>query len=150
MRRTKEKAVDFASRHSRQGEEPITAYCDAEELIADPKVTAVYIASPPGTHLDLAMKVLKSGKPCYVEKPLARNATESKHIVDAFEACSVPLFVAYYRRGQPRFQKAKEIVASGVLGDVRRRMCGWFRAMLPSVPFSFINTPGVVDSRGHC
>ena len=69
----------------------------ADELIADPNVTAVYVASPPGSHLELAMKVLAAGKPCYVEKPLARNATESRAIADAFAKANVPLFVAYYR-----------------------------------------------------
>lgn len=119
MRRTPGAADDFARRHSINSlDQQITPYDDADELISDENVDAVYIASPPGSHKDLAMRVLAAKKPCYVEKPLARNATESKEIVDAFKAAGVPLYVAYYRRAQPRFLKAREIVASGVLGQV--------------------------------
>lgn len=73
MRRNLVKAQDFAERHSVEGCPPIKAFGNASELIADPEVTAVYIAAPPGAHYDLAMKVLSVGKPCYIEKPLART-----------------------------------------------------------------------------
>jgi predicted dehydrogenase len=46
-----------------------------EELIDDPEVDAVYIATPPGHHLEYALRVAAAGKPCYVEKPMARNAS---------------------------------------------------------------------------
>ena len=49
-------------------------------------------------------------RPVYIEKPLARNLEESQRIADAFAAAGVPLYVAYYRRGQPRFIKCKEII----------------------------------------
>lgn len=52
-------------------------------------------------------KVAAARKPCYVEKPLARTAAESREIAEAFESAGVPLFVAYYRRGQQKFRKAK-------------------------------------------
>ena len=113
MRRTAEKARDFAERHG------VPAwYSNADELLADPNVNAVYVATPPGSHLDIARKCLKAGKPTYMEKPLARNLAETLEIVEAFEKAKVPLFSAYYRRGQEKFIKAREIVQSGMLGEV--------------------------------
>jgi predicted dehydrogenase len=116
MRRDRERAEDFARRHG----VPVF-YDDANRLIADPNVTAVYIASPPGSHGELALKVAAAGKPAYVEKPMARTHAECRSMVDAFGQAKVPLFVAYYRRALPRFLKAKEIVDSGRLGQLRDR-----------------------------
>jgi 1,5-anhydro-D-fructose reductase (1,5-anhydro-D-mannitol-forming) len=115
MRRDRARAEDFARRHR------VPAwYDDADRLIADPRVDAVYIASPPGSHRDLALRVAKAGKPAYVEKPMARNHGECKQMVDAFAVAKLPLFVAYYRRRLPRFLKVKELLDGQVLGKVRR------------------------------
>jgi predicted dehydrogenase len=81
-------------------------------------VDAVYIATPPGSHELYAAKVLAAGKPCYVEKPMSRNAAEGRRMVEGFRAKGVPLFVAYYRRALPRFLKVKELVDTGVLGRI--------------------------------
>jgi predicted dehydrogenase len=113
MRRTPELAADYAQRH---GVPRWTA--DANELIRDSGVDAVYIATPPGSHAELALRVAAAGKPAYVEKPLARNAAESEKIIAAFCAARQPLFVAYYRRALPYFREAKSLLDSGVLGKV--------------------------------
>eukprot|EP00658_Telonema_sp_P-2_P048414 TRINITY_DN36830_c0_g3_i1.p1 TRINITY_DN36830_c0_g3~~TRINITY_DN36830_c0_g3_i1.p1 ORF type:complete len:230 (-),score=53.17 TRINITY_DN36830_c0_g3_i1:99-788(-) len=105
MRRSLDMAQDFADRHGVP-----KAYGTVEELLADPEVNAVYIATPPSSHLELAQQVAAAGKPCYLEKPMARNLSESTAIARAFEEAGVPLFVAYYRRGQARFQQARRIV----------------------------------------
>jgi 1,5-anhydro-D-fructose reductase (1,5-anhydro-D-mannitol-forming) len=113
MRRDRRLAEDFARRHA------VPAFYDrAEELIADPRVDAVYIAAPPGSHLELALLVAAAGKPAYVEKPMARTHAECQLLVEAFARAEQPLFVAYYRRALPRFLKAKAIVDSGVLGQI--------------------------------
>lgn len=114
MRRDGRLAEDFARRH-----QVPAFYDDADRLIADPNVDAVYIASPPGSHLELALKVAAAGKPAYVEKPMARSHEECLDMVEAFELARQPLFVAYYRRALPRFLKAKEIVDGGRLGQIR-------------------------------
>ena len=115
MRRDRTRAEDFARRHG------VPAwYDDADRLIADPRVDAVYIASPPGSHLELSLRVAKAGKPAYVEKPMARNHAECKQMLAAFAAAKMPLFVAYYRRRLPRFLKAKELLDGQLLGTVRR------------------------------
>ena len=79
-------------------------YDDAAALIADPEVDAVYVATPPGAHEELALAVCAAGKPGYVEKPMARNHAECRRMIEAFAAAGVPLFVAYYRRALPRFR----------------------------------------------
>jgi len=91
---------------------------DALEMIREPGVDAVYIATPPGAHAEYALQVAAAGKPAYVEKPLARCAPECERIIAAFRAAQQPLFVAYYRRALPYFLEAQALLASGVLGRV--------------------------------
>lgn len=111
MRRNGEKAADYARRHGVP-----RWYDDAQALIDDPEVDAVYIATPPGSHCDYALRVAAAGKPCYVEKPMARNASECWRMVEAFESRGLLLFVAYYRRALPAFVKARSLLAEGAIG----------------------------------
>lgn len=113
MRRDGRLAEDYARRH---GVPRWTT--DAAALIDDPNVDAVYVATPVGSHLEYALKVCAARKPCYVEKPMARNSTEATAMVTAFKAAGLPLFVAYYRRGLPRFLKVRELVANGAVGKL--------------------------------
>jgi len=113
MRRDEARAADFARRHG------VPRFStDADAVIRDPEVDAVYVATPPGSHLEYALRVAEAGKPCYVEKPMARSAAECRQMLDAFTRARQPLFVAYYRRGLPRFLKVKELLGSGVLGHL--------------------------------
>ena len=66
MRRDIDKARDFAARHGVG-----RVHATADDLIADPGVDAVYIATPPSSHCDLALSVARARKPCLVEKPMA-------------------------------------------------------------------------------
>jgi predicted dehydrogenase len=111
MRRDPRLAEDFARRHGVP-----RFYDDADALIADPEVDAVYVATPPGTHLEHALRACRAGKPAYVEKPMARNHAECLEMVRAFEEARLPLFVAYYRRALPKFRAVHELLASGRLG----------------------------------
>lgn len=113
MRRDAAKAEDFAQRHG-----VATWYANADELIADPRVNIVYIATPPGSHAEYALRVAAAGKACYLEKPMARTHGECRQINSAFAARRLPLFVAYYRRGMPRFLKAKALIDSGEIGAI--------------------------------
>ncbi len=113
MRRDLAKAEDYARRH---GVRSFTD--DAARVIEASDVDAVYVATPPGAHLEYALRVAAAGKPCYVEKPMARSATECRRMAAAFEAAGQPLFVAYYRRALPRFLKLKALIDSGELGRV--------------------------------
>jgi 1,5-anhydro-D-fructose reductase (1,5-anhydro-D-mannitol-forming) len=113
MRRDGAKAADYAHRHGVP-----RSYDNADALLADPEVDAVYIATPPDSHADYALKVAAAGKPAYVEKPMARNTPECDRMLEAFAAARLPLFVAYYRRRMPRFLKVEEIILSGALGQI--------------------------------
>lgn len=113
MRRTASLAEDYARRH-----EVPKWYDEAEMLIDDPQIDAVYVATPPSSHEPYALKVCEAGKPVYVEKPMARNSTECENMLRAFREADVKLFVAYYRRALPRFLKAKELVENGALGQI--------------------------------
>ncbi len=85
-------------------------YTDAQELIDDPDVNAIYIATPPSSHATYAIMAMKSGKPVYVEKPLAANYEDCARINRISRETGVPCFVAYYRRYLPYFNKVKELL----------------------------------------
>ena len=111
MRRDRVKAEDFANRHSIP-----RVHSQADALIDDPEVDAVYVATPPSSHCDLALRVAAAGKPCLVEKPMAVSHQECVRMLEAFRSAGVPLWVAYYRRALPRFLKVRELLDSGVIG----------------------------------
>ncbi len=111
--RTPEKAEDFAARHGIP-----TVHKDPFEVIHNPEVDIVYIATPPGSHMEYALEIIKAGKPLYIEKPMARTAEECRIINEAAEKAGLPVFVAYYRRGLDYFKKVKSIVDSGTLGKI--------------------------------
>jgi predicted dehydrogenase len=114
MRRDLALAEDYAKRHQ------VAKYSNnAEELINDAEIDAIYIATPPDSHKHYALLVAKAGKPCCIEKPLAPSYQESLAIEQAFKKANLPLFVAYYRRSLPRFNKVKSLPESAAIGQIR-------------------------------
>lgn len=114
MRRSADKAKDFANRHD------VPKWFDnANDLINDPEVNAIYIATPPSSHEEYTLKAAAAGKPVYVEKPMARTHEECISMVNACKRANVPLFVAFYRRALPNILKVKEIIDNGIIGDIR-------------------------------
>ena len=111
MRRSADKVADYASRHNVP-----KWYTNASELINDPEVDAVYIATPPDSHASYTIEAMQAGKPVYVEKPMARHYTECQEMLETSKQTGVPLWVAYYRRTLPAFLKAKEFVEAGAIG----------------------------------
>jgi predicted dehydrogenase len=114
MRRNAEKAKGYAQRH-RVGK----WYNDADDLINDPEVNAIYVATPPLNHEEYAIKAMKAGKPVYVEKPMAINADSAEQIEKFAKEKGVKITVAHYRRQQPLFLKVKELLQQKAIGDVR-------------------------------
>lgn len=114
MRRDANLAKDYAIRHNVP-----KWYSKVDELIADPEVNAIYIATPPDVHLAYAEKAMRAGKATYVEKPMARNAKECDEMNRISQETGTPLFVAYYRRALPYFVKLKQLVDHKVIGDIR-------------------------------
>ena len=112
-RRQADKAEDFAKRHG------VPRWSgNVLEIINDPEVDIVYVATPPGSHLEIAKQVAAAGKPCYVEKPMARTFAECDAMNRAFAEAGQKLFVAYYRRRLPRFVAIKEWLDEGKLGQI--------------------------------
>ncbi len=114
MRRNGDLAEDYAIRHGVP-----KWYTNAEELIHDNDVDAVYIATPPSSHKEYTLLAARAGKPVYVEKPMALNHSECKEMIEVCREHGVPLFVAFYRRAMPALLQVKELVDSGVIGKVR-------------------------------
>lgn len=111
MRRNSRLAADYAQRHGVP-----RWHDDARALVNDPEVDAVYVATPPGVHLEGARLAAAAGKPVYVEKPMARHTPECDAMIAACAEAGQKLFVAYYRRALPRFLKVQEILREGKLG----------------------------------
>lgn len=114
MRRNSDKAKDFAKRHG-----VAKWYNNPDDLLNDPEVNAIYIATPPDTHAEYTLKAAAVGKPVYVEKPMARSHQECLSMVEACKKANVPLYVAFYRRTLPNILKVKELIDSGSIGDIR-------------------------------
>lgn len=114
MRRNAALAEDYARRHGVS-----RWYGQAEELIADPEVDAVYVATPPSSHMEYTLAAARAGKPVYVEKPMAMNTAECTRMQEVCREAGVPLYVAFYRRGLPRFQQVKKWLDDGAIGEVR-------------------------------
>lgn len=114
MRRNASKAADYAQRHNVP-----RWYSDAGELINDPEVNAVYVATPPSTHALYAKMAIEAGKPVYIEKPMCRTYRECEEVNRLASEKNVKIFVAYYRRYLPGFLKVKEMVENAEIGGIR-------------------------------
>lgn len=114
MRRNAEKARDYAQRHHVP-----RWYSDANSLINDPDINAIYVATPPSSHEEYTIAALKAGKPVYVEKPMSVNAGSAANMAKVAGETKQKLTVAHYRRAQPLFQKIKRLVSEKAIGDIR-------------------------------
>ncbi|MEM8928595.1 MAG: Gfo/Idh/MocA family oxidoreductase [Bacteroidota bacterium] len=113
-RRDGEKARDYAKRHK------VPQWTtDPSEVIDHPDIDAVYIATPPDTHMLYGIQVAKAGKPCCIEKPMSPCYADSLEVYNAFADRKLPLFIAYYRRSLPRFNQLKQWLDEGRIGEVR-------------------------------
>jgi predicted dehydrogenase len=113
MRRDGDKARDYAIRHNIP-----YWYSHADEIINHPEINSIYIATPPSSHKDYAIRAMQMGKAVYVEKPMAAQYTDCLTMHKAALETGQPLYIAYYRRYLPYFIKIKEILDSGILGSI--------------------------------
>jgi len=114
MRRDAAKAEDYAKRHG-VGK----FYTEANDLINDTEVNAVYIATPPSSHEQYTEMALKAGKPVYVEKPVSMNAASVEKMIRAKKNYSGKVSVAHYRRSLSLFIKIKELLRVSAIGKVK-------------------------------
>ena len=111
--RSLEKATNFALEFP-----GCTPYGSYEELVADPMIDAVYVATPHPHHAANTILALNAGKPVLCEKPFAVNATQVRAMGAASIDNDVALLEAMWTRFLPHIAKVRELVASGVIGEV--------------------------------
>lgn len=140
MRRNAAKAEDYAKRH-----QVPKWYDDASRLINDPGINAIYVATPPSTHEEYAIAALSAGKPVYVEKPMTMNAASAEKMAKAVKETNGKLVVAHYRRGQPLFQKIKQLINDKVIGDTRFARLSLYKKSLTSQDMAVEKTAWRID-----
>ncbi|MCR5105843.1 MAG: Gfo/Idh/MocA family oxidoreductase [Eubacterium sp.] len=109
-----DRAIAFGTDHNIK-----TCYGSYDELLADPEVELVYIATVNSTHAELARKCIDAGKPCLVEKPFSYNAQTCKEIMDYATEKKVFCGEAMWLRYLPMMRLVSEILGKGIIGDVR-------------------------------
>lgn len=112
--RTREKAEAFAAEHNIGN-----AYGSYEEMVCDPAVDLVYIATPHSHHYDHAMLALKHGKPVLVEKAFTANARQAEKLIETAKSKGLFITEAIWTRYMPLSHKVREIMESGIIGEPR-------------------------------
>jgi len=114
MRRDAQRAQDFAQRH-----QVPEWYDDAEALLKHPEIDDIYVATPPATHREYAVRALQAGKDVYLEKPMAISMEECHHIAEAVKQTGRKLVLAHYRRALPAFMKVRQLLKEQVVGAIK-------------------------------
>jgi predicted dehydrogenase len=91
---------------------------ELDEMLADPELDAVCVATHVPSHAPVARRVLAAGKHCFVEKPLAQSLDEAEEIVEAAQEAGRTLMVGHLLEYHPGLEKLKQIADSGELGDI--------------------------------
>jgi D-xylose 1-dehydrogenase (NADP+, D-xylono-1,5-lactone-forming) len=94
-------------------------YTDYDELLADPKVEAIYISLPNSLHIEWSIKAMRAGKHVLCEKPAAMNVAELKEAIAVANETGLIFMEASWNRWHPRTLRLKEIVDSGLIGEVK-------------------------------
>ena len=97
----------------------VEATHDLRQLLDDPEVEAIAVATPPAMHLEVAMAAIEAGKHVLVEKPLASSYAEGRALVDAAEEHGVVLMCDHTYCYTPAVQRIRELLHSGVLGELQ-------------------------------
>ena len=128
MRRNAEKAADFAKRHNIG-----KWYDDGSKLINDEEINAIYVATPPSSHITYAIESLKKGHNVYVEKPVTLNSTEARQLSHIVKQSGKKLSVAHYRRAMAMFLHIKELIENGTIGEVRTVQMRLLQSAVPEL-----------------
>ena len=96
-----------------------TVHADPSALIEDPEVDVVYVSTPHPLHHAQALEAVAAGKHVLIEKPIAMSAAEAREITDAGRAAGVLVQEAMWTRYLPQSDIIRQVLADGLLGDVR-------------------------------
>ncbi len=119
-----------------------TAHGSYEDLVADPLVDVVYIATPHPFHHANALLALNAGKHVLVEKPFTMNAREAQDIVDLAESEGLVALEAMWTRFLPHMIRIREVIAAGTIGEVRKVVASHNQS-LPKDPAHRLNDPAL-------
>jgi 1,5-anhydro-D-fructose reductase (1,5-anhydro-D-mannitol-forming) len=121
------RATAFAERHGAVG------YGEYAELLADPEVELVYVATPTHLHVEQAIAAAEAGKHVLVEKPMALSVSDATEMAAAAERAGVRLGVGFHLRHHPAHRAMRELIAAGDVGDVvlAQAMWGYYSADWP-------------------
>lgn len=108
----------------------VETFSDHKKLLKEAKPDLVAIATPTGLHVPVALDCIAQGLPVFIEKPLSLDATQAKPLLDALKAKPVVNMVGYMTRFLPTYRKAKDIIASGVLGQPQMLRSSMYVAQL--------------------
>lgn len=112
-------AAAFAARWSVPGQTPVTACPDLQALLADPRVDAIYVATPHASHGPLVRQCLLAGKPVLCEKPLVPSLAQARELVALSQARKVFLMEGLWTRLLPVYAGVRRWLDSGAIGAVR-------------------------------
>lgn len=135
--RTQERADAYAAEHGIP-----RAHGSYAELVADPDVDVIYVATPHPSHVADATLALDAGKHVLVEKPFTINAAEARAVADLAAAKGLVVLEAMWTRWLPHMVRIREILAAGTLGDVRTVLADHTQK-LPSDPGHRIQDPAL-------
>jgi predicted dehydrogenase len=107
---------------------------DYKEILADPSIDAVIIATPEHLHYPMFMEAMKAGKHVYLEKPLSHTIEEGFDMLKAHEKAGKVVQVGTQNRSNSLYIKAKEMVAQGMIGEVHYVRAFWYRNSLEDNP----------------
>ncbi|WP_314212277.1 Gfo/Idh/MocA family oxidoreductase [Pseudarthrobacter equi] len=135
--RTEESSKAFADGHGIS-----TAHGSYEDLVADPDVDVVYVATPHPFHHANALMALNAGKHVLVEKAFTINAREAQEIVDLAAAKGLVVLEAMWTRFLPHMARIREIIGQGTIGEVRKVLAS-HNQDLPKDPAHRLNDPAL-------
>ena len=117
-----------------QGQSAPKTFEDYKELLKDPGIDIVVIATPEHLHYPMFMAALKAGKNIYVEKPLAHTIEQGAEMVKAWQKSGKIVQVGTQNRSNTLYQKAKEMIGQGLIGDIHYVRAYWYRNSLDNAP----------------
>ena len=109
-------------------------YLDYKDILADPSIDVVFIATPEHLHYAMAMAALKAGKNIYLEKPIGHTIEEGAEIVKLAEKTGKVVQVGTQNRSNKLYIRAKEMYEQGMIGEVHYVRAFWYRNFDPTAP----------------
>ena len=123
LSRDRERARRFGERHRAKAPQP--AHDNMDELLADPRLDAVLIATPDALHADQSLRAIAAGKHVFVEKPMVTSSADGRRVVEAAGAANICVGVAYHLRWHAGHRAMDRLIRGGALGELRHMRVQW-------------------------